>query len=658
MLHKKKHIIAINKCLAFFLLLFITQTIFCAKTFAQVQQLIDSLEKQLPINADTNKAKILNDLTWFYRTVSQEKAIEYGIKAIQFSQQINYEKGVAQAYNDLGIIYTDKRDYTTAIDYLDKSLVIRKSQKDEKGIAAIYNKLGIINQEKGNAQEALKYQFEALKLFEKLRLDIPIANSLNNIAILFYNNNNNSKSLEYHKRAIALRIKISDKLGVASSYVNIGNIYIEDLDFVKAYENFLEATNIMRSLGEKAFLAIALNNLATACQKLNKFNDALKYATESYIIRKENNDLKGVASAALNLAVTKIHFKDYVAAKKYIDEAYILGIKANTKPEIKYAYETYSRLYEEQGNSEKALYFMKKFVLLNDTILNEDNNKQMAEMSTRFEVEKKENDNKRLASENQIKSLEITKQQQYKYLALAGIILVLISALLLYNRYKHKQEKLLSNELLKQEQLRLKAIIITQENERKRIAEELHDGIGQMMSAVKMNVASLDVLEEDKAHFEKTLSLIDDSCSELRNISHAMMPSALSKLGFISAIKELIDSINSSKKININFLESGLNTRLNEIVEVNLYRIVQEILQNILKYAQANEVQIKIAKNGNQLQLSINDDGVGFDAKILKTNSGNGWNNINSRITVINAKINVESAVNRGTKINIEIPLT
>jgi len=253
---------------------------------AQVKDLIDSLEKQIPLTNDTTKAKIYNDLTWYYRSISQEKAIEYGNKAINYSKQINYLIGEAQGYNDLAIIYTDKRDYSKSIELLGKALEMRKKLKDEKGIAAVYNKLGIINQERGNIKEALNYQFAALKIFEKLKIDVAVGNTYNNIAVLMYNNNNNIKAIEYHKQAIAIREKINDKAGLGASYLNTGNIYLEELNYQKAYDNFLKSTEIMKGLGDKILISTALINLSAACEKLNKYDDALKFASESYNLRK------------------------------------------------------------------------------------------------------------------------------------------------------------------------------------------------------------------------------------------------------------------------------------------------------------------------------------------------------------------------------------
>ena len=186
---------------------------------------IDSLEKLILIQKDTQLAATYNELTWQYRNVDKGKAILYGNKAIELAQKINYPKSIAQAYNDLGIIYFDKENYDTAITLYNKAIQIRKQLNDDLGIAKLYNKIGIVYQKQGVFDKGLENQFAALNLFEKCKNDFGISYSLNNIGILNQNLGRYNEAIAYHKKSLAIKQNINDKTGVASSFVNIANIY-------------------------------------------------------------------------------------------------------------------------------------------------------------------------------------------------------------------------------------------------------------------------------------------------------------------------------------------------------------------------------------------------------------------------------------------------
>ena len=622
------------------------------------QDRIKLLESSLNGLKDTNQVIILNDLTWFNRTVSQEKAIEYGNKALKLSTELKFKKGESQAYNDLGIIYSDQKNYDVAIDSYNKSLVIRKDLKDLKGIAALYIKLGIVYQEQGNFKEAVQFQLQALQTYEKLQLDFGIGTALNNLGVLFFDIGNPAESLKYHEKAIAIRKKIKDNPGIAAGYSNMANIYLNEGNIDKAQENYEKALSILEKENDPYSLAVALNNMTTVKTKKEKYSEALKFGTRGYDLRKKIGDVKGLASSAANVGyVYSLLGLDKKALELY-KEAEILSNQVGAKPEKENVYKNLWLLYEKLGDYKNSLIFAKKYSLLKDTILNETNNKIINELSTKYQTEKKENENKFLANENKIKSLELRKNkiklQSFSILSLFLIVLLI----LFFNFRRLRQQKKISEERLLFEQNRIKSMLIAQEDERKRIAEELHDGVGQMMSAVKLNVASLDIEDKEQIeHFENTLKLIDDSCQEIRNISHAMMPGTLSKLGLSAALNDLIHTVSKGSNLDIEYNSNLNKDRINPLIEVNLYRICQELLQNTIKYANAKSVKINLDYLNDKIIFDYNDNGVGMNVEDLSNNFGNGWGNINSRINILNGKLYLDSKINLGLSVKIEIPL-
>jgi signal transduction histidine kinase/ligand-binding sensor domain-containing protein len=210
----------------------------------------------------------------------------------------------------------------------------------------------------------------------------------------------------------------------------------------------------------------------------------------------------------------------------------------------------------------------------------------------------------------------------------------------------------------KEQSVRMNAIIETEEKERKRIAGELHDGLGQLLSTARLNIAGFDevVHGRDSILLKNSLQLLDEACAEVRTISHNMMPGALIRLGLMEAINELVNKINDTEKIKIEY-DTNLEERFAETIEIALYRIVQEVLNNMLRHSQAKNIYLKIERVKDHLEIHIADDGISFDVTAIANSKGLGWKNIYSRVEILNGIIQVESEKEKGTSIFISIPL-
>jgi signal transduction histidine kinase len=207
------------------------------------------------------------------------------------------------------------------------------------------------------------------------------------------------------------------------------------------------------------------------------------------------------------------------------------------------------------------------------------------------------------------------------------------------------------------------AVIEAQELERKRIAGDLHDSVGQMLSLSKLHLSEIidsseAISDENSQMLVRSAQIIDEACQEVRNISHNLMPGPLIRLGLTSAVKELVRKINTSKKVHAVFSSNLNDERLNEKVEISVYRIIQEVLGNILKHSGASEIKIDLDKNDNELLiLSIKDNGIGIEKEKITTSTGIGWKNIYSRLSIINGTMDVDSVRNQGTEIKIKVIL-
>jgi signal transduction histidine kinase len=275
-------------------------------------------------------------------------------------------------------------------------------------------------------------------------------------------------------------------------------------------------------------------------------------------------------------------------------------------------------------------------------------------METKYQTSKKD----KLILEQQF---ELTKKQYWLYGSIGIGLLMLLLGYSYYRRYKQNQEKKLQQEVMKQQDLSTKAVIVAEENERKRIAADLHDGVGQILSAAKMNLSAFENEipfkdENQKISFEKIINLVDESCKEIRSVSHQMMPNALLKSGLASAIKEFIDKIDN-RILKINLHTEGLNERLDSNVETVLYRVIQECVNNVIKHSGANSLDISLIKDTDGISATIEDNGKGFNTKDKEKFEGIGLKNIRSRTEFLKGTVDFDSSPGNGTLVAIHVPL-
>lgn len=308
-----------------------------------------------------------------------------------------------------------------------------------------------------------------------------------------------------------------------------------------------------------------------------------------------------------------------------------------------------SKAYESKGDNAKALLFLNKMVKVKDSL----HTSSIDALKATYEADKQ-------AKELALQKAQIEKQQ----LIIAAIticsILCMILLFVLYKRKQYALESKIHAAILEQQNIAAKEILAAEEKERKRIASDLHDGVGQMMSAVKMNLSSIASKlplqnEQDTALLEKTLALVDESCKEVRTVSHNMMPNALLKSGLSSAVKSFLDKIDH-KKIKVNLHAEGLENRLPDTIEIILYRVIQETVNNVIKHAQANQLDIALIKDKDGISCTIEDNGIGFNHS-TNSSEGIGIKNIKTRVAYLQGTVEWDSSINKGTLVAVHIPL-
>lgn len=644
------------------LLLFIFINTICAKVSLAQNINTDSLEMELSKNHhDTTKLQLLSDLNWYLGAHNLEKAKTYAEKELELAKKIQNTKYIAQGLNDIGIILLKQNKFKEALAYHKQALQIRLTLNNKSDIASSYSKIGYCLTEMDELKDALDAQLHALKIYKELQEKKHIAYTLNNICNLYTNLKNFDKVYEYAEQAYQLALEVKDSYSEATALNNLSSCLAKQNHPLEAIKKGNKALELFLSIGDTASAGSILNNIGHYYKEINKVEIALDYFKKAIQMAQISNDLNSLGNFYSNIGNTYLALNNFKEAEKNLLKAEKICTNQQMATTLIVIYKSFGDLYALTGKGNLAVNYYQKYANLKDSIFSLDLANQTSLLQTKFETQEKEAQNQLLQKEKELILNKLHKSNIVKWGLIVIITLICFLFYFWYKNHEIKQQQILSTKLIQQQEENSRAIIEAEEKERNRIARDIHDGIGQQLSAAKLNFEALKntlnfTTNKQQDLFNNTVSLIDEAVTETRQVSHNMMANSLLKLGLIGAVRDFIDKLNDSGSIKINIETFGLNQRLNETTEMILFRVLQEIVNNIIKHAKATEVSIQFIKHDKELCLLIEDNGIGFDTNEIRNFKGIGLKNIQSRINYLNGKVYFDSSINNGTTVNIEIP--
>lgn len=631
---------------------------------SQAQNRTDSLEMHLKnhFKEDTARVRLLHDICREYIDLDNQKLEQYAKVMLRLSEKINYNAGKADALNFLGVVKDIDSDYAKALAYYSKALVLAKKSKSERTIASVNNNIGLIKWKTGDLKQALSYFFDALKQAEKIGSIKLQGNISSNIGLVLQDLKRYNEALEWQKKALAIRLKKKDDYGLASTYTNLATIYsfLAKPDSSIIYQK--KAISLQKEIKDNYGLGISYLNLGAEYKILKQNQEALKYYLLSKNIRESIDDELGLSFTYMSLATVYNNLGDNNKAIYYGEKSLAIAKKIKSDERIAENSKGLADIYRETGNLTKAFNLLQQYTSYHEKVFDQEMNRKVSELNVKYEVENK---NLMLKQNKLVMQNQFLTIKRNNWMIFSGIAIFLVSGLLvylLYTRYQTKQQTILQNEILVQQDLATKAVIEAEENERVRIANDLHDGIGQLFSTVKMNLSGIEdqlSFQDDRTryNFENTLQLVDESCREVRNISHQMAPNILLKTGLVSAIRDFILKVDEHR-LKINLEVDGLSERLELHTETVLFRVIQESVNNVIKHAKATLLDIQLVKDEEGLSVMIEDNGQGFNLSRLNKFEGMGLRNMRTRVEYLKGKIDFDSSEGKGTVVSIWLPVT
>jgi two-component system, NarL family, sensor kinase len=595
------------------------------------------------VAAQSDSVSIYTKQAEQYRFISADTISLIAKKLRQFGDRSSNRKAHARSYIIEGVSLDERGLYDSALKQYDVAFSIAVAIPDSSEIGRVHHHRGIVYKEKGQYDLAIDYLTKAARLN-----DDPYVKSLTftMMASVFNLTNNFSSARRYALMAIS--VNPTDDFSDGAAYVELGITYFHAQKLDSAAFAFEKAKQFVQPETPRDMLYTIWNDLGVIYYFQGKLDEAIKNFKLTYDAALTANDRKSVALALMNIGDTYTAKGDLALAERYLNESVVILKSIKHKQMLSNAYEYLMNVQIQKNDWKQAFNFQKLNQLYKDSILNENSANKIAEIQTKYETEKKEQAIKTLEAE------AVARQRM-----IVGIIIAsglgLVSLLLFFNRRTLKLKAQMAEEKERIQKERFRLVMDGEEKERKRVARELHDGLGQMLSTARLMVSDMDDTNTEPK-VVRTLNVLDTTIAEVRNLSHAMMPIQLIKSGLEAALKEISNNVNASGKMVMKLTLEQLPD-LSETVSLALYRCIQEVLNNSIKYSQATQFNLSILQQSTNLIITATDNGKGFDTARISESKGIGWSNVYSRIELIGGQVKIYSRQGEGTTVKLEVPL-
>jgi len=549
-----------------------------------------------------------------------------------------------------------KRDYQAALsDYLQAMALdeadhqYRKTLRDYATILNLY----FYN---GDYPSAMEIATRELALAESAHDSLQMAKSYNTIGYIYFRQGNINESGNYYVLYLGMSERARDSLSIADAYTSIGEVKAAGHHSAEALSSLFSAYRLYDHMKDTERLVYASYKISQVYKGMQEYDLALVFSMKT--LKEMERGLPRYNE--YDRASYYINAGDIYKDLSVLDEAvqmthYGLAIarRIRHRENVEDAWHTLADIYALQHRWDSAYFYHTLYSALKDSISNDQTRRKIEEIHEHYAVDKKD-------KEIVLQKEQLAHQRLLRNIFVFASICLIAFILLLYNRRRLKQRADHEVELNRQRNDLFGTIIMAQDSERKRIAQDIHDTLGSMLSAAKLNLSALDdngspFTPEQGKRYRTGLKLLDEASVELRNIARNILPGGLSKISLPAAVKGLLDTITASSGLKINYSVYGYEERLPEAVEISIYRILLELINNVIKHSGASLLTIQMIRYPKYINIVVEDDGAGFDPK-LPLGQGMGLNNIRSRVMYLKGTIDIDSKKGAGTTILIEIP--
>jgi signal transduction histidine kinase len=638
-----------------------------AQSFPQKR---DSLKKVLAhTGEDTVRAILFKNIAKTFdpsHADEQDSAIKYIELCGQVSAKADYQKGLFFYYIVGAPMYGYKGKLDKCIELSEKGITLCKKNNQRVGLTnALFNIAGAYA-EMGQLDNALNYYLQTDTALQDLNDTVRMSLNSSKICLTYVQLQQYEKAYSYGMKAINLANAIHYEDGLTGGLLHTADA-LENLEKNdSALMFYREAEALYKKENDDYDIVCVLVDISNLQKKTGKYDELLANGDTVIALAGKIGDSAGICEGNILISYHYFFGKEFDKALPYALKAEEI---AKTLNDPKHLYEAYKALTLESlgiGNIPEYNRYSHLEDSVHDKIVSDEIIKNSQMFETRYNVAQKEHDLQRKEA-----ALKAERLQTLMLGLALGLVIIIVIVTLVASR--NRRRLLLSEQELQRQKidkletekqlLATQSVVQGQEEERSRIARDLHDGLGGILSGAKYSLSNMKenliITPETAASFERTMNMLDLSIKEMRRVAHNMMPESLMKLGLNEALQDYCEQVNNSGAISVNYQSSDMNeASLNDTQKITVYRIVQELVNNVIRHAEATTAIVQVFMKNSLLYITVEDNGKGFDKSILLNPAGIGYKNIKSRIDYLNGKIDVQSTVGKGTSIYVEIPLS
>lgn len=642
-------------------------------SMAQEHLSTDSLLAELKTaQEDTNKVKLLFSLGQQYEGTKPDSAITYYEKALQISKNLDYTRGVISYYTNVTYVFNLLGKYDTSLVLNLQGLDIARTYGSVERIIACINNVATSYYYLEDYEQATKYYIQAIEMLKRNRDEDRISLLYSNLANIFQEAGEYETAYLYADSSVVLSRKSENPYGLLYALNAASNALVQLSRYDEARDDLEEGISLSKKVNDNYTLNTFILNLADLYLKTGKTEEVYTLYREALKLAASIEDKKGIIISYRGLGYYFLNKKNYKLAEHYAQLSLQTARGNNFMSEMQKSYMLLSDLAIATGrtgeyNRMRMLSDSIGAIAMNDKIL-----KSIHNLEIKYSAEQKEREIENLNTESELQKLELRKKQLL-LLSMMGIFFTAALTFVFVLRGNRQKQRILEQEKeihkrriaeleFEKQLVASEAILKGQEEERTRLARDLHDGLGGMLSGIKFSFSqvkeNLIMTPKNQSAFDRSLEMLGSSILELRQIAHNMMPESLLKFGLDTALSDFCTEFNKSGTIRVTYQSFGLDSLVaDQTTLITIYRIVQELLNNVRKHASATEAIVQLVLSEKTLTVTVEDNGKGFDTGTLDQVNGIGWKNIISRVEYLNGTWDIQSEPGDGTAVNIEIKI-
>jgi two-component system NarL family sensor kinase len=597
-------------------------------------------------------------------------------ETMQLSRKLNFKPTIAACLQWRGSYYKSAKKYDSAFIYYDSTLQMAGASSIQwlqrlKGFT--FFQKGMIYETQDNLYPALQYYFESWKSYGSVDFTKQKMIAIR-IASIYRDLGNDDKAIDYYQQALQLYKKASGKYASNEAdgiYTAISTIYYDRGDLQNASYYLQKMAPAMPDTEETIVSGSYYYLAGKIALKENKTDSAIYLMQQALKYFRYTSQVHSAELANVNTDISRIKIQtgDMAAAKVFAEAGLADARQSGIKLTIANALDGMAAYYHITGNQAMAFQALHESKMLSDTVLQEANIKQANRLSAIYENSKKGKEISQLQSDKKNQEITVQKKSQLNIIFVSALVLLLLFVFFMWRNLRNKQmlqaqqqqiQHQIITDLEKEKQLMaVESMLKGQEEERSRLAKDLHDGLGGMLSGVKISFSNMKenmIMDAGNVSaFEKAIAQLDSTIVELRKVSHNLMPEAVLKFGLKSALKDFCDAIQRPGKTRIICEQFGEERELGNNGDVNVYRIIQELVNNAVKHADARQILVQLTKTPNKVLITVEDNGKGFNMNSPASEPGIGFPNLKYRVNYLNGIMEIHSQPGDGTTVNIEL---